>query len=424
MWSSPGPKNPYFLTGKISELDTGGEWFLDTAASSLYFWTPDGDSPAQHVVEAKHRQLAFDLSGRSFVNIQGFHIFAASITSNAQSHHLVLDGLNVQYVSHYSLIPNAGVGDNGDLNTGIILDGANNVLRNSTIAFSAGSGVSVKGESERVFNNVIHDIDYNGTDTAPVTLGFYSVGLDPFQHFLVAWNTIYNSGSQGIYDGYYGTDPADGAFLHNDIHDYGLQVRGTGCNFTQSPPDGLDYLTGGQLPRPLYGTEWGYNWCHDTVRNNSGFGFDSQLDNFIIHHNVTWNVNTGLNLRTPINTTKIYNNTFAAAKESIVFDDGAMGGWLGSEVKNNILTGAIQPAIVGGVVQNNILTGTDPKFVDAANGNFQLLPNSPAIGAGAVLPPYTDGFTGKAPDIGAYDHGLPPWKAGRANPLPKWYRAR
>ena len=88
--------------------------------------------------------------------------------------------------------------------------------------------------------------------------------------------------------------------------------------------------------------------CHDTVRNNSGFNFDSRLYNFVIHHNVTWNVNSGLNLRTPINSTKIYNDAFAAAKASIAFDDGSMGGWPGSEVKNNILTGPIQPAIVGG----------------------------------------------------------------------------
>src|SRR2546423_12247935 len=83
MWSSPGPKNPYFLTGKLSELDTGGEWFLDTAASKLYFWAPDGDNPAQHIVEAKRRQVAFDLgNNHSFINILGFNIFAASIVSD------------------------------------------------------------------------------------------------------------------------------------------------------------------------------------------------------------------------------------------------------------------------------------------------------------------------------------------------------
>ena len=32
--------------------------------------------------------------------------------------------------------------------------------------------------------------------------------------------------------------------------------------------------------------------------------------------------------------------------------------------------------------------------------------------AGAVVPPFTDGFVGDAPDIGAYEHGAPRWVAG------------
>jgi hypothetical protein len=63
-------------------------------------------------------------------------------------------------------------------------------------------------------------------------------------------------------------------------------------------------------------------------------------------------------------------------------------------------------------LSNNILSGTDPQFVDAANGNFQLQPTSPAIGAGLIIPPYTNGYSGSAPDIGAYDHTKAPWKAG------------
>ena len=105
---TPGPKDLYFLTGKQGELDSGGEWFLDRAAAALYFQTPAGDSPAQHVVEAKRRKFAFNLRGRSFVTVQGFNIFAASISSDADSQYLILDRLNVQYVSHQASIPNPG----------------------------------------------------------------------------------------------------------------------------------------------------------------------------------------------------------------------------------------------------------------------------------------------------------------------------
>jgi hypothetical protein len=40
------------------------------------------------------------------------------------------------------------------------------------------------------------------------------------------------------------------------------------------------------------------------------------------------------------------------------------------------------------------------------------LPDSPLVDAGAVVPPYTDGFVGAAPDIGAYELGGEHWQAG------------
>ena len=39
--------------------------------------------------------------------------------------------------------------------------------------------------------------------------------------------------------------------------------------------------------------------------------------------------------------------------------------------------------------------------------DFQLKPGTAAIDAGTSLPTITDGFTGKAPDLGAYEMGKP-----------------
>ena len=81
-------------------------------------------------------------------------------------------------------------------------------------------------------------------------------------------------------------------------------------------------------------------------------------------------------------------------------------------IENNILSGNITANPVGGTLSNNILPPTDPLFVDATNNNYQLRPTSPAIAAGLIVPPYTNGYSGSAPDIGAYDHAKPAWKAG------------
>ena len=56
----PTPNNAFYLWGKLGELDSPGEWFLDSSSSTLYFWPPATDNPAQHAVEAKRRQFAFD----------------------------------------------------------------------------------------------------------------------------------------------------------------------------------------------------------------------------------------------------------------------------------------------------------------------------------------------------------------------------
>jgi len=51
---------------------------------------------------------------------------------------------------------------------------------------------------------------------------------------------------------------------------------------------------------------------------------------------------------------------------------------------------------------------SDPRRVYTPEGfDFRLRPGSAAIDAGVVLPNITDGFTGKAPDLGAYESDLP-----------------
>jgi hypothetical protein len=51
---------------------------------------------------------------------------------------------------------------------------------------------------------------------------------------------------------------------------------------------------------------------------------------------------------------------------------------------------------------------------DAATltGRFQLAPESPGAGAGEVIPNFSNGFTGTAPDIGAHQRGAPPMHFG------------
>ena len=50
----------------------------------------------------------------------------------------------------------------------------------------------------------------------------------------------------------------------------------------------------------------------------------------------------------------------------------------------------------------------DPRrFYEPVEFDFQLRPRSRAVDAGMVLPNVNDGFTGRAPDLGAYERGVP-----------------
>ncbi|MEK7676474.1 MAG: hypothetical protein AAB676_11650 [Verrucomicrobiota bacterium] len=53
---------------------------------------------------------------------------------------------------------------------------------------------------------------------------------------------------------------------------------------------------------------------------------------------------------------------------------------------------------------------------DAAlkTGRFQLAPDSPGAGAGLAIPNFSDGYRGRAPDIGAHQRGAPPMQYGVA----------
>jgi hypothetical protein len=44
---------------------------------------------------------------------------------------------------------------------------------------------------------------------------------------------------------------------------------------------------------------------------------------------------------------------------------------------------------------------------DGSKLDFRLSPNSPAIDRGVVIPNITDGYVGKAPDLGAMEQGQP-----------------
>ena len=376
---TPASGDPYFLTGKFKALDAPTEWFRDPDGS-LYLWTKGSDNPAGHNVEAKRRDYAFDLRGRSNVVVDGFNIFAATIVTG-NSTGVKLNDLNIKYVGHYVGTP----GRDQPIDGGILLNGSNNSFTNSTIAFGAGNGVFVLGSGNKVENNVIHDVNY----TAGSANGVRAAG----NGHLIKGNTIYNTGREAIK---FSSSPKT-KILYNVIHDAMLQTTDGGGIYT--------FGTNGQ------GAEIAYNRIWNVKSGGfgaSGIMLDNNSTNYVVHHNVVWNTNNGIKLNYAAKNNVVANNTFAPLSMSVTTASNA--NFSGSVFKNNIFTKPIKSG--GGSWTNNINPGTDARFVDPARGNYQLKSTSPAVNRGASIGGITVGYAGSAPDIGALEYGRPAFGAG------------
>jgi hypothetical protein len=386
----PRAGDQYYLTGKFSALDAPGEWFYESSSKRLYLRTPSSDSPAAHAVEVKRRQYAFDLRDRSYIEVKGFNLFASTVVSSAASKQLRLAALNATYVSHFTLQPDPWGQQQKAHNSGIALLGTDSFLKDSRITFSAGNGVFLGGSRNRVENCVISNVDYNAGDEA----GVYTLGSG----HVVYRNTIFNTGRSGVVHRY-----SPGAkILNNVIHDVLLQTTDGGGTYTWGS-DGA-------------GTEIAYNRIYNV--RSSGFGAAGvYLDNFsknhVVHHNVVWASDFGLKMNPPNTSNRVYSNTFAGEKYSVA--SSGTREMTGSVFRNNLFTNRTQIG-PGATSDHNLAMGSDFRFANAATGDFRLLAGSAAIDRGVLLSPYTNGYVGAAPDIGAYEYGRTPWTAGSSLP--------
>jgi hypothetical protein len=421
----PNIGNPFFLWGKLEALDAPGEWFR-AADGTLYLWAPDGLSPESHNVEAKRRLYAFDLSGRQHIDITGLSIFAASVKTSPTTSRVLLDALTMRYVWHFHNFRVPAWDDNGLYTmldrAGVVLEGENITISNSDIAYSAASGVVLKGRGNRVVNTVIRDTGYMGASDA-ISAG----SSDPAAKHRVEQNTLYSAGRIGVHLTGSAVD-----VIANDIYQTHLQAVDLGAVY--------GYAIDGQ------GSTIAYNLIHDatpeyspTLRYWGAYGIylDDDTYNFSLHHNIVWNTtNAGIGLMGNTGRTisptlpygidgnrKVFNNTVDGQiwidyKTRLVRpgDDVALT-HRGTEFRNNLATrqrlfpSPITPLSTTTIISASNLIGSG-HWIDRQRNNYQLRPGSPAIDGGAVLPPVTDGFLGTAPDIGALESGKTPFDAG------------
>ncbi|MCT4598304.1 MAG: right-handed parallel beta-helix repeat-containing protein [Vallitalea sp.] len=392
LWTKCAPKQggEYFISGVYDALDNDGEWYYDNNTKKLYVYSQSG-IPAQNSIEYKKRLFGFDLSGLSYVNIEGINIFGCTITSDDLSSHITIDGIIAKYISHNS----EAVGNHFSqvYNSGIMLQGDYNTIKNSEIAYSSGNGVLLSGNHGKIINNYIHDTNYSA---------IYCAAIRPLgDHHLVSYNTITKTGRGALY-----TNSVSKMIIeYNDISSTMLQSADGGAIY-------LGWLHGDN-------SEIRYNkFYNTTAKNSSSIYLDNSAFGYIIHHNIVYNnvAPGGINamqLNGPKEFCLVYNNT--------LYNNGSIGNyfsyknhsdWLGSQFVNNIAEKGIKASskVAEVFMSNNYTTNSPtPGFVNSASGNFLLTQNSPNVDAGMEIPGITDGYVSSAPDVGALERGGEDW---------------
>ena len=425
--NEPGGSSTKFrLVGKKSLLTGPNAWYYDAGAHLLYMWAPSGGAPTG--ITAKKRNYGFDLNNRSYVTVRGINLFATSLTTDDNSTNDVLDGITAKYTSTWQTaqydtnLPYAGVYDaNHHADSGILLHGTNNALRNSTLRYSMGNGVSVKGSGHDISNNLITDVAYGGTYTAAVALEVGASGVT------ITHNTMHSTG-RDVINMNTNTYPNAGyknlRIAYNDMYDYAKTNFDLGAVYTC-------------CNTAYTGTRMDHNWMHDPAQIGNGFHFDNGSYDVNVDHNVIWNLLGGSGIALggftqsgqplPYLTGSITNNTIVTGSGSTVFNYYADPAQVSNTVlRNNILDGA-HPAgqtyeyIPGGTPNesNDLVTtrsqsgaAPDPLYTSPGHADHSLQPASPAVDAGTPVAGLTDGYAGAAPDQGAYESGQTPWVPG------------
>lgn len=375
----------YFLVGKLGALDAPKEWFYDIPTQIFYLYTATGATPTNMIVEFKNRKLAFNLTNKSYINLENVAIKAASIdATNAQ--YCTIDKMKATYIS-----------DAMRGQTGIILGGSDNTIKNTEIAYSSGNGILVSGENHQIINNYIHDVDYNGTYDAAINFGApldaTGKAFNGNKNIVISHNTASRAGRSIL-----NTRLMEGCLVqYNDFSFAGLIAKDLGITYG-ARDDGAN-------------TEYRYNWFHDNLSTVHGYGFylDNSCKNFISHHNAIWGVPSAsiiVNHHSLYNL--IYNNTGTATNFGLSssWESGQTDDATGTRVVNNVFS--------KGISEDGIDDYFGSNTVNYANiVNFKTLPaGSPAIKAGAILKGITGLYAGSLPDRGAYPYGATEWAAG------------
>jgi hypothetical protein len=399
---------PGWISGLLDLLDSPNEWFRKD--STLYLCAPDGGDPSHHLVEAKRRMLGFDLRNKAYVNLTGLRFLATSITLE-HAGNCVIDRCHFKYVSHFDTVSfwDCGAGylsspfNPADGHAGVFVSGHDNIVKNSSVAVSAGSGIIVSGMNNTVTNCRVKECDYTAGYHAGILVIKRDI-LDPYEGFgiTLSHNSLSWCMRAAIQVGQ-ASGPINGTkrmkIEYNDFVSSAYVNQETGS-------------LAGQMSK---GVEVSHNWFHGSGghRDNGDIvmEYDFGAQNWIVHHNVFWQGSFAAGeIALPRvrgrSWTFDWNDPNAMCFNNTVVDSNQT---LHRDHELLISPDGTRPLCVN---KNNIWAKCDTapwKFTDPVKRDYSLRAGSPAIDAGDTVTGWVETFKGSHPDLGAYEFGETPW---------------
>jgi hypothetical protein len=235
------PGDRYYVRNLLEELDAPGEWYLDKASGTLYFWPPDG-ARNPSVYAPRLRTLLQFGKGAAYVTFRGFTFedFEGTAIILIDTDHCLIAGNIIRNGGDYNgsgVAVNRGTG-NGVVGNDIYQIGShaislsggnratltpannyadNNLIHHAGVFYKQGVGISMTGVGLRASHNLIHDL--------------------PRMAIMFSGNNL--------------------LIEYNEMHHVNLETEDTGVVYT----GGRDWISS-------RGTIIRYNYMHDSI----GFG--------------------------------------------------------------------------------------------------------------------------------------------------------
>ncbi len=420
-----------YIINCLNALDTDNEWFWD--GKYIYLKPPASIQEATKV-EARTRLYILTINSQS-VSIEGINFKAGAVKILGDG--ATIEDCTFRYTSPF--VWNSGNnsdesgarcnwGDFSNGSSGIYVKSNGVKFKDCYVANSWFNGIVLWGNSCLVENCIIENVNWIGKRCS----GINSYGKDN----IIRYCTIKHTGASSIEGG-------NGKWLEQyairNIWEHNLCEDA--CKLVVD--QGFFYVNHQDGANPFANSEWRYNLLIHNGGPNKGewkktlpaLYVDNSSSGYKVHHNVIVDCREGLRY----NDTRegehagkeiyFFNNTFYKVDTCLAYE--FWNSILGKDYakpdvnlhfKNNLGIESGNYIIIHYVDTTFGPTNVEfaPKIcvVDADNMDFRLVENSNYIDAGEIIEGINMEYAGEAPDIGAYEKGLPTWKAGAELVIP------